>query len=69
MKKNLILKIVNPLLLVLMISQLLTGVWGRELSHDAFTILHKGGGVLFAVLAAVHLLLNLNWFKTSYFRR
>ncbi len=67
MKKNTMHKILNPILLVLMANQLITGVGHRNFSHETFEFLHEGGGVLLAVLAGVHLILNFNWVKASYF--
>jgi len=67
MKKNTMHKILNPILLVLMANQLITGLVRSSLSHETFEFLHEGGGVLLAVLAGVHLVLNFNWVKASYF--
>lgn len=69
MKKNTVHKILNPILLILMANQLVTGIVHRSLSHKAFEFLHEGGGVLLAVLAGVHLILNFNWVKASYFTK
>lgn len=69
MKRNSMLKIVNPILGVLVVSQILTGVFGHSLPYEAFEILHQGGGYLLAVTAALHLILNWNWVKANYFKR
>jgi hypothetical protein len=69
MKKNTAHKILNPILLALILNQIATGVFGRELSHEAFEFLHKGGGIVFACLAVVHLVLNFSWVKASYFSK
>ena len=53
MKRNNILKIINPLLAVLIINQILTGLFGHALSCKAFEILHKGGGYTLASVAAL----------------
>ena len=62
-------KILNPILLVLMANQLVTGLVHRSLSREAFEFLHEGGGILLAVLAGVHLILNFGWVKASYFSK
>jgi hypothetical protein len=69
MKKNTALKIVNPILLVLIISQLVTGFSRMKLSHDTFEVLHKGGGIILAGLVIVHIILNFNWIKVNYFHK
>lgn len=69
MKRNTILKIINPLLAVLVLSQILTGMLGDNLPHEAFELLHEGGGYALAVVAALHLALNWNWVKSTYFKR
>jgi hypothetical protein len=60
---------VNPILAVLVVNQILTGLFGRSLSHEAFEILHKDGGFVLAGFATLHLILNWNWVKANYFRR
>ena len=69
MKRNTMLKIVNPVLGILFINQILSGVFGRSLSREAFEILHKDGGFVFAAVAVIHLILNWNWVKANFFKR
>ena len=69
MKRNTLLKIINPVLALLVINQILTGLFGHSLSHEAFEILHKDGGFVLAGVAALHLILNWNWVKANYFKR
>jgi hypothetical protein len=69
MKKNTMHKILNPILLVLMVNQLVTGVGRGNFSPETFEFLHEGGGILLAVLAGVHILLNFNWVKANYFSK
>ena len=69
MKRNDMLKIINPILGLLVVNQILTGVFGRSLSREAFEILHKDGGFVLAGVAALHLLLNWSWVKATYFKR
>ncbi len=59
MPKNTTLRILNPLLALLMLSQLLSGLWRPHLSPEAFMWLHTRGGV--ALLAAVMLHVAANW--------
>jgi hypothetical protein len=69
MKRNTMLKIANPILGILVINQILTGIFGRSLSHEGFEILHKDGGFVLAAVATIHLILNWNWVKANYFKR
>jgi hypothetical protein len=69
MKKNTAHKILNPILLVLIVNQAMTGLFGDELGHEAFEVLHQGGGILLASLVIVHLVLNFSWVKASYFQK
>ncbi|MBN2183529.1 MAG: DUF4405 domain-containing protein [Sedimentisphaerales bacterium] len=69
MKKNTAHKIINPILFVLIISQTITGLLHMKLSPETFETIHEGGGMILAGLVAVHLILNFNWIKASYFRK
>ena len=69
MKKNSALKVLNPILGVLALNQILTGFFGEYLSRRAFEILHEGGGILFATVAVLHVILNWNWIKASFFKK
>ncbi len=67
--KNAALKILNPILGLLVLSQLLTGMLHGHLSDELFEVVHKGGGSVLVVAAALHLLLNWSWVRNAYFRR
>ncbi len=67
MKKNTALKILNPILLVLFVSQAVTALFHAKLPHEAFKFFHQGGGAILIALIVVHLILNLNWAKANYF--
>ena len=69
MKKNTALKILNPILMLLLVNQAVTAIFSVKLPHEIFTILHKGGGTILITLAVLHLILNFNWVKASYFRK
>jgi len=69
MKRTAILKVVNPILGLLVVSQLLSGLFGEALLHEVFEVIHQGGGILIAITASLHLLLNWNWVKANYFRK
>ena len=69
MKKNTLLKILNPILLMLFINQAVTALLLDELPPRAFEIFHKGGGAILLTLIAVHFILNFNWVKANYFSK
>jgi len=69
MKKNSVLKIVNPILGVLLLNQVLTGLLHDVLPHKVFEVLHEGGGIVFAIVAVLHVILNWNWIKANFFRK
>ncbi len=69
MKRNTMLKIVNPILGILIINQILTGIFGDSIPREVFEILHEDGGFVLAIVAALHLILNWNWVKATYFKR
>jgi hypothetical protein len=72
MNRNTMLKILNPLLGLLVLNQILTGLLADELfkiSPKAFSILHAGGGLVLTVVVIVHVILNWNWIKATYFKK
>ena len=69
MKRNSALKILNPILVVLLANQIVVGLLHKSLPHEAFEILHQGGGILFASVALVHVILNWNWVRANFIKR
>jgi hypothetical protein len=66
MKRNNLLKILNPLLLVFFVNQAITVIFRDSLSYKVFDIFHKAAGGIFLCLIALHLILNFNWIKANY---
>lgn len=66
MQRNTALKIVNPILGLLLLNQILSGIFGHSLSHEWFETLHKNGGLALALAAALHVILNWNWLKANF---
>jgi len=64
-KRNSVLKILNPVLALLFLNQILVGLFSRSLPHDAFEILHKGGGMILAMATLLHVILNWRWVKAN----
>lgn len=63
------LKLINPLLLMLVLWQVSTGLLADILGHELFEASHPIGGVLLAACVAAHLFLNRGWIKATYFRK
>lgn len=71
MKKTTLLKIINPLLALLFITQALSGIFHdylMEVSYETFEIIHGIGGYVFVFLVVVHFTLNWNWVKSTFFK-
>lgn len=66
MLKAKLLKVINPLLLLVLISQAVTGFGHDKIDHEVFEALHFTGGLLLVVLGITHLILNWSWVKTAY---
>jgi heme A synthase len=60
------LKIINPLLALLVVIQLATGLFGGSLSYETFELLHKGGAIVLTLVVLTHVSLNFNWIKAQY---
>ena len=69
MNRQHVLKLLNPVLALLFVNQIVTGMSGTSLSHEAFEILHKGGAIILSLAVATHVILNGNWIKAQYFRK
>ena len=69
MTKVTALKILNPILALLFINQATTGLLADELPREAFEILHEGGGYCLIAAVVLHVVLNWNWVKATFFRK
>ena len=68
MKRNSMLKVLNPILALLLLNQVVTALIRDSLSADAFAALHEGGGIVLAVAVALHVILNGNWIRANYLK-
>lgn len=68
MKRNTMLKILNPILGLLLLNQLASALFHDALTHEAFEIMHQGGGILLAIVAALHITLNWNWIRANFLK-
>jgi len=65
MHKNTILKILNPILAVLTVTQAFSALLADHLSHEAFEWIHQGGGTLLLIGIVLHVVLNWTWVRAS----
>ena len=69
MSRNAILKVLNPIIGIMLLSQILTGIFGRQIPHWAFENFHRHSGGILGIVVLFHIILNWNWIKASYFRK
>ena len=69
MRRNSILKIMNPVLGIMLLSQILTGIFGHQLPRWAFENFHKHAGTILGIIIVFHIVLNWNWIMANYFRK
>jgi hypothetical protein len=69
MNKNKANKVVVPILAILSVNQILSGMFGMSLSHATFDILHRGGATALLVAAGLHVALNWTWIRASYLKK
>jgi protein-S-isoprenylcysteine O-methyltransferase Ste14 len=68
MNKNKVNKVLVPILVILVVNQMLSGMFGMSLSPGAFGLLHRGGAMALLVAAVLHLILNWAWIKANYLK-
>jgi len=63
------LKILNPILFILLIFQLLTGILQEKLAGEALSEIHEVTGIILFLLILLHITLNRRWIIGTYFRK
>jgi drug/metabolite transporter (DMT)-like permease len=69
MNRTNMLKYINPVIAILIVSQLLSALSKDILPDEVFEAWHKGGGILLLIGVFLHLFLNWGWVKSTYFKR
>ena len=73
MKKNTLLKVVNPVLALSFFAQAITGIsislFIESIPYEPFELIHEIGGYTMIALVLIHLILNWSWVKNSMFKR
>ena len=70
MNKQLALRILNPILGLLLISQAVSGLLSARglMPPEAFEIIHESGGIALVLGVGLHLTLNWSWVKASFMK-
>ena len=69
MKKNEALKMINPVIAVLILSQAVTSSLHDFFPGEFYEIIHGGGGGLLIMGVALHLTLNWSWVQATYLKK
>ena len=69
MKKNSLLKIVNPITALTFLIQALSGLfmWFSLGDYELLNLIHKWSGLGFLSAVLVHVYLNFSWIKANFF--
>ncbi|HBM15611.1 MAG TPA: hypothetical protein DD381_04600 [Lentisphaeria bacterium] len=67
--KQKILKVLNALLAILILTQLLSGIFRKEIGKELFELIHEKGVILLIIVIIIHIILNWGWIKNSYFKK
>lgn len=62
------LKILNPVLALLVLVQISTGLFHSSIPHEMFELLHEFNGLILFTGIVLHWILNGRWIRTTYFR-
>ena len=68
MRRSTALKFVNPVLAILLISQVGTGILHGVLPRQLFDVAHEMAGLVLGAMILLHVILNWNWVRASYGR-
>lgn len=69
MRKSTALKILNPILAILVVTQILSGFLRFQLPSEVFEVVHEGGGVALSAGIVLHVVLNWNWVHANFLSR
>jgi hypothetical protein len=69
MKTNIFLKILNPILAVVLVFQVVTGLLHGILPKEMFETIHGTSAGILMACVILHLLLNWNWIKANFLKK
>ena len=67
--KKFTLKVLNPIIALLILNQVFSALLHGALSRELFEKIHETGGFLLFFGVVIHLLLNWNWVKATYYKK
>jgi len=67
MNKTKLLKILNPLIMLNLVIQVISGVLLED--HHWIKELHEVSGVILCIFTVIHLYLNFAWIKNQYLKK
>jgi hypothetical protein len=67
--KNTALRILNPFIGLLVLSQAGTALFADKLPHKVFETVHEGGGMLLFTGVTLHVILNFGWIRMNLLKR
>jgi thiosulfate reductase cytochrome b subunit len=68
MRKNKLLKIVNPIMFILIVLQIVTAILMEVTGDSTFREIHEINGFLLVIFIIVHLSLNWSWIKANFLK-
>ena len=69
MKTNIFLKILNPILAVVLLIQIITGLLHGIFTRDMFETIHGSGAGILLACVILHLFLNWGWVKANFLKK
>ena len=66
MNKNTLLKIINPILAIVLLFQLITGLLHGIIPRAPFETIHGSGAGVLILFIIIHLVLNWNWVNVNF---
>jgi len=69
MKTNTLLKIVNPVLAVVFLFQIISGLMHGVIPRELFETIHGSSAGILMFCVIIHLFLNWNWVKSNFFKQ
>ncbi len=69
MKKASWLKVVNVLLFISFLWQAITGFGHSYIPYHIYVKIHSNGGIVFVILALIHVWLNRSWVKNILYKK
>jgi hypothetical protein len=63
------LKIVNPVVAAIFITQATGGIFHDAIPYEIFSKVHGLGGYLLVAAIGTHVVLNWSWFKTAFAKK